>query len=168
MADVRAPEGASGSAPEDQGNASGGSGDSQAELPEGRYGRRSGNAGLGVRDARTDRQLKIVGGVLGALALAVIVWIGVGYVTGQSVSAQVIGFHVDSAHSVRTHLEVRKDAGAKGVCTVRTRAESGEEVGRKDLRVAGRAKELNEIVTVRTTSRATSADLVGCRGTHGR
>lgn len=126
--------------------------------PEGRYGA-SGGAG---RDARADRKLKIVGGVLAVLSLAGIGWLGADYIGGQPVSGQVIKFKVVSGRTVEVHLEVRKDTDATGVCTLRTRAADGGEVGRKDVTVAGGAEQVDQVVSVRTTRRATSAELVGC------
>ncbi|WP_055485722.1 DUF4307 domain-containing protein [Streptomyces sp. WMMB 322] len=126
-------------------------------LPEGRYGA----SGAG-RDARADRKLRIVGWVLAVLSLAGLGWIGADYVGGQPVSGRVIKFKVVSGRTVEVHLEVHKDADATGVCTLRTRAADGGEVGRKDVTVADRAEQVDRIVTVRTTRRATSAELVGC------
>ncbi|MEV0779014.1 DUF4307 domain-containing protein [Streptomyces sp. NPDC050433] len=123
-------------------------------LPEGRYGRPS--------DERADRKLKIVGSVLGVGLLALIGWFGYDYVAGQSVSAELIKFKRVSASAVEVHLEVRKDEGAAGTCTLRSRAEDGAEVGRKDVRVEGPETRIDRVVTVRTTASATSAELVGC------
>lgn len=139
--------------------------DLRQEVPEGRYGRRKGAAtGRATEaDAHTDRRLKIVGGVLGVLMLALIAWIGGSYVSGQDVSGEMIKFKVVSDSAVEIHVEVRKDAGTEGVCTFRTRAEDGSEVGRKDAAVPADKSRVDEIVTVRTTARATSAELVGCQ-----
>ncbi|GAB2802234.1 DUF4307 domain-containing protein [Streptomyces daliensis] len=133
------------------------------EPPEGRYGRygRSGDDD----DARTDRKLKIIGGVLGVAMLGLIGWIGVSYVSGQDVSGELIKFKVVSDTAVEAHLEVRKDAGAAGVCTLRTQEESGAEVGRKDVRIGAGEDRLDTVVTIRTTKPATSAELVGCQST---
>lgn len=127
--------------------------------PEGRYGRGGRSGG---DDARTDRRLKIVGSVLGALAVAVIVWFGVSYVSGKGVSGELIKFDVVSAHKVEAHLEIRKDAGAQGVCTLRAQAESSAEVARKDVDVPKGKTRIDTVVTLRTTQEATSASLVGC------
>ncbi|MGR8008611.1 DUF4307 domain-containing protein [Streptomyces hypolithicus] len=130
------------------------------DLPEGRYGRSA--------DARADRKLKIVGSVLGAGLLAMVAWFGYDYVTGQRISAEVIKFDTVSDTEVKVHLEVRKDASATGTCTLRSLAESGAEVGRKDVRIddtdSGR---IDEIYTIRTTSRATSTELTGCTADGG-
>ncbi|MGP4003231.1 DUF4307 domain-containing protein [Streptomyces sp. 8N706] len=123
-------------------------------LPDGRYGRSA--------DARADRKLKLVGAVLGAALLAVIAWSGASYISGQDVSGELIKFKVVSDSAVEVHLEVRKDADTDGVCTLRSQAEDGAEVGRKDIRFEERADRVDRVVTVRTTRRATTAELVGC------
>ncbi|MFI9080500.1 DUF4307 domain-containing protein [Streptomyces sioyaensis] len=123
-------------------------------LPEGRYGR--------FADARADRKLKIIGSVLGVALLGVIVWCGISYISGQDLSGRVITWDAVSDHAVKVHLEVVKDADAKGVCTLRSQAEDGSEVGRKDVTVDQRAGQVDTEVTLRTTKRATNAVLVGC------
>ncbi|MEU7472229.1 DUF4307 domain-containing protein [Streptomyces sp. NPDC044984] len=124
-----------------------------ARLPEGRYGRSS--------DQQADRTLKAVGAVLAVLTLALIGWFGYHHVVQNEISAEVIGF--DTAEdSVKVHLEVHKDAGTAGYCTVRSQAEDGAEVGRADFRFDEDATRVDEVVTLRTTSRGTSAELVGC------
>ncbi|MFE4048298.1 DUF4307 domain-containing protein [Streptomyces sp. YIM B13518] len=126
---------------------------SSTRPPEGRYGRSS--------DERADRTLKVVGAVLSVLMLGLIGWFGYYYVAQNEISAEMIGF--DTAEdSVKVHLEVHKDAGATGYCTVRSQSEDGAEVGRADFRFDKDATRIDEVVTLRTTSRATSAELVGC------
>ncbi|MFE5817976.1 DUF4307 domain-containing protein [Streptomyces sp. NPDC056479] len=121
--------------------------------PEGRYGRSS--------DARADRTLKVVGAVLGALLLAVIGYFAYYYVGQNKISAEVIEFDA-TKDAVKVHLEVRKDAGASGYCTLRSQAESGAEVGRADFRFDGDATRIDKVVTLRTTSEGTTAELLGC------
>ncbi|MER7048813.1 DUF4307 domain-containing protein [Streptomyces jumonjinensis] len=127
------------------------------QLPEGRYGRSA--------DQRADRRLKILGAVLGTGFLAMVGWFGYDYITEQKISAELIKFSVSSDREVQVHLEIRKDAGVTGSCTVRSRSEDGAEVGRLDVAV-DRADEtrIDQVVTVRTTARATSAELVQCAG----
>ncbi|MFF9017864.1 DUF4307 domain-containing protein [Streptomyces sp. NPDC014870] len=124
------------------------------QLPEGRYGRSA--------DARADRKLRIAGAVLGVLFLGLMGWFGWYYVVDSKISAEMIKFDVVSDTEVQVHLEVRKDADAKGVCTLRSRSEDGAEVGRKDVRVDEAGSRIDSLVTVRTTARATSAELIGC------
>ncbi|WP_405806465.1 DUF4307 domain-containing protein [Streptomyces sp. NBC_00210] len=125
------------------------------DVPTGRYGRSA--------DERADRKLKIVGACLGVVFLGVIGWFGYDYIAGQRISAEVIKFGVTSDTEVQVHLEVRKDADATGTCTLRSRAENGDEVARLDVRVGQRGEtRIDQVVKVRTKARATSAELVEC------
>ncbi|MGW2562484.1 DUF4307 domain-containing protein [Streptomyces sp. NPDC001514] len=128
-------------------------------VPQGRYGRSA--------DERADRRLKIVGAVLGTGLLAMVGWFGYDYVSGQRISAELIKWDVTADDRVQVHLEVRKDKDAKGYCTLRSRAEDGSEVGRRDVRFDGPESRVDQIVTVRTTARATSAELAGCTADSG-
>jgi hypothetical protein len=122
-------------------------------LPEGRYGRAS--------DARADRKLKAAGIVLGVALLALIGYFAYHYVGQNRISAEVITFRA-SNDVVEVHLEVHKDAGASGYCTVRSQAADGAEVGRADFRFSGSATRIDKVVTLRTTARGTTAELLGC------
>ncbi|MEV7883093.1 DUF4307 domain-containing protein [Streptomyces sp. NPDC002817] len=122
-------------------------------LPEGRYGRSS--------DERADHKLKIAGAVLGALLLALMGYFAYYYVGQNKISAEVISFEQER-DAVKVHLEVRKDSGASGYCTLRSQAESGAEVGRADFRFDGDATRIDKVVTLRTTSPGTTAELLGC------
>ncbi|MGA5894217.1 DUF4307 domain-containing protein [Streptomyces venetus] len=122
-------------------------------LPEGRYGRTS--------DERADRKLKVTGAVLGAALLGLVGWFGYHYVGQSEISAEVISFELGEK-SVQVHLEVHKDAGADGYCTVRSQAESGKVVGRGDFHFGGDATRIDKVVTLRTTSPGTTAELLGC------
>ncbi|RVU19624.1 DUF4307 domain-containing protein [Streptomyces antnestii] len=125
------------------------------QLPDGRYGpSRS-------ADERADRTLKIVGAVLGALMVVLVGWFGYHYVFGTKISAEVITFKASDA-AVKVHLEVRKDTGTKGYCTIRSLSADGAEVGRADFRFDQRESRIDQVVTLRTTSRGTSAELLGC------
>ncbi|MFB8246585.1 DUF4307 domain-containing protein [Streptomyces sp. NPDC001046] len=121
--------------------------------PEGRYGRTS--------DERADRTLKVVGAVLAVALLGLVGWFGYHYVGKNEISAEVISFE-QGEDSVRVHLEVHKDAGTDGYCTVRSQAENGAEVGRADFRFSGDATRIDKVVTLRTTSPGTTAELLGC------
>ncbi|MEV5430033.1 DUF4307 domain-containing protein [Streptomyces sp. NPDC052701] len=121
--------------------------------PAGRYGRSS--------DERADRTLRTVGAVLAVALLALVGWFGYHYVGKNRISAEVISFELGE-RSVRVHLEVRKDAGADGYCTLRSQAENGAEVGRADFRFEGDATRIDKVVTLRTTSPGTTAQLLGC------
>lgn len=122
-------------------------------LPEGRYGRAS--------DERGDRGLKIAGAVFGAAVLALFGYLGYHYVVQNEISAQVIAFQA-SDDAVKVHLEVHKDAGADGYCTLRSQSADGAEVGRADFRFSGPDTRFDEVVTLRTTAKGTTAELLGC------
>ncbi len=125
-------------------------------LPEARYGRSS--------DERADRTLKVVGAVLAVLFLAVIGWFGYDYITGkQAFSGELIASKVVSASEVEVKLDITKDAGTDGVCTVRALAESGAEVGRKDFVFEQRTDQVTKVFTLRTTEKATAAELLSCK-----
>ncbi|MEV8318162.1 DUF4307 domain-containing protein [Streptomyces sp. NPDC059900] len=126
------------------------------KAPDGRYGQSR------TADERADRKLKIIGSVLGALLLLMVGWFGYDYVSGTKVSGEMIKWDVISDSAVEVHLEVRKDADAKGYCTLRSQAEDGEEVGRADFRFDQRQERIDKVVTLRTKARGTSAELLGC------
>ena len=123
-------------------------------LPEGRYGRSA--------DERADRKLKIIGSVLGAGLVALIAWFGYAYVIDEDVSGQLTGFEVTGDNAVEVRLEITKDKDSTAVCTVSTLDTNHEELCRKSFTFGQRQDDMIKIVTVRTTGRATSAELVGC------
>jgi hypothetical protein len=122
-------------------------------LPEGRYGRSS--------DERADRRLRVAGAVLGAALLALVAYFAYHYVVESRISAQVIAFDATDT-AVKVHLEVRKDSGTSGYCTLRSQAADGSEVGRADFRFTGPATRIDRVVTLRTTAKGTTAELLGC------
>lgn len=124
------------------------------QLPEGRYGRSA--------DERADRKLKAIGGVLGVVLIALIGWFGYHYIGGTKISAEVITFKAVSDTAVEAHLEVHKDAGSSGYCTLRSQDADGVEVGRADFRFSQDASRVDKVVTLRTTARGTTAELLGC------
>ncbi|MEU6481936.1 DUF4307 domain-containing protein [Streptomyces sp. NPDC047017] len=122
-------------------------------LPEGRYGRSG--------DDRADHKLKIAAAVLGALLLVLVGYFAYHYVGQSEISAQVVSFQT-ADDEVQIHLEVHKDADAHGYCTLRSQAADGDEVGRADFRFDQHAKQVDKILTLRTTSRGTTGELLGC------
>jgi hypothetical protein len=125
-----------------------------ARLPEGRYGRSA--------DGRADRKLRIIGSVLGASLIVLIGWFGYHYISGTKISAQVITFAAVSDSAVEVHLEVHKDSGTHGYCTLRSQSADGIEVGRADFRFDQDSSRLDKVVTLRTTARGSTAELLGC------
>lgn len=125
-----------------------------AAAPAGRYGSAAGRSG--------DRGLMIVGAVLGVLFLAFIAWSGISYIGKQDVTGELTGFTVVSDTEVEVTLQVRKADGTPAVCTVRSQAEDGLEVGRVDFRFEAAGTTVHRAHTLRTTERATSAELLSC------
>ncbi|SFB88105.1 DUF4307 domain-containing protein [Streptomyces aidingensis] len=128
----------------------------QQQPPHGRYGRPAGTA------ARTDRRLKAVGAALGALLTAGLAWAGWAHVTGNPVSGELTGFQVLSDTEVEASIQVRKPAGTVALCTVRSQAVDGLEVGRAEFRFEDDADQVHRAVTLKTIGRATTAELLGC------
>ncbi|WP_369248849.1 DUF4307 domain-containing protein [Streptomyces sp. R41] len=124
------------------------------QLPEGRYGRSA--------DERADRKLKVIGSALGVALLVLVGWFGYHYVVGNKISAEVITFKAVSDSAVEVHLEVRKDADAHGYCTLRSQNADGAEVGRADFRFDQDSSRIDKVVTLRTTARGSTAELLGC------
>ncbi|MEU0964653.1 DUF4307 domain-containing protein [Streptomyces sp. NPDC005917] len=122
-------------------------------LPEGRYGSSS--------DEHADRRLKVAGAVLGALLLALVGYFAYHYVVKSEISAQVVAFDASDG-AVKVHLEVHKASGSAGYCTLRSQGADGSEVGRADFRFTGSATRIDRVVTLRTTARGTTAELLGC------
>ncbi|MEU9187913.1 DUF4307 domain-containing protein [Streptomyces sp. NPDC048484] len=126
---------------------------STVQLPDGRYGRSA--------DEGADHKLKIIGSVLGVALLALIGYFAFHYVAGNKISAEVISFD-ESESAMEVHLEVRKDSGVTGYCTIRSQAENGAEVGRADFRFDQDANRVDKVLTLRTTAPGTTAELLGC------
>ncbi len=126
-----------------------------ASLPEGRYGRG------GDRDS--DRRLKVVGAVCGVLGLGLIAWLGGSYLLRETkINGSVPTFQVLSDSEVQLHLTVRKGDGQAGTCTVRSQGDDHAVVGVADFPVPAAGDSYNAVVTLRTTSRGTTAELLGC------
>jgi hypothetical protein len=123
-------------------------------LPDGRYGR--------TADQRADRNLKIVGTVLGVALAGLLVWFGVHYITKTDVSAQLIRSQPMSDTSVQAVLEVRKNKNDTGVCTLRAMDGDRSEVGRMDVTLDRKEEHFTELVTLRTTREAAAVQLEGC------
>ncbi len=123
-------------------------------LPEGRYGR--------AADAAADRRLRAVAVVCGGLVVAALALGGWWYVSGNSVSGDVISFQVVSDSQVRAQLQVYKGAGQTVVCTLRSQGSDQSEVGRRDVIVSAPGSTVDTVVTIRTTARGTTAELLSC------
>ncbi|MFJ8433723.1 DUF4307 domain-containing protein [Kitasatospora sp. NPDC094019] len=124
-------------------------------LPEGRYGRRG--------DRETDRRLKVVGAVCAVLALGLIAWLGSSYLIRETrINGTVPTFQALSDSELQLHLAVRKTDGTAGSCTVRSQGEDGAVVGVADFPVPAAGTGYDAVVSLRTTARGTTAELLGC------
>ena len=125
-------------------------------VPEGRYG------GGADADARADRTLRIAAVVLGALLAVGVGYFGWNSLAGGKISAQVVAFQAVSDQALQIHIEVHKSAGQVAVCTVRSEDADHNEVGRKSVTLAQHAKQVDTVVTLKTTALGTTGELVGC------
>jgi hypothetical protein len=125
-----------------------------ASPPAGRYGPGG--------DARADRKLRVAAVVFGVLVAAGVGWYGYDTLAGDKVSAQVVAFEAVSDQAVQIHLEVHKGSDSVAVCTLRSVDADHNEVGRKDVRITRHGKQVDTLVTVRTTARGATGELVGC------
>jgi hypothetical protein len=129
--------------------------------PAGRYG--PGDRRFGEdADARADRKLKIVAAVLGAVAVVGLGWYGWHTIAASKVTGEVVAFKAVSDQAMEIHLEVLKDPGTVAVCTLRSQDANHNEVGRKDVTLSQHAKQVDTIVTLRTTARGTTGEVVSC------
>ncbi|MER7754644.1 DUF4307 domain-containing protein [Kitasatospora sp. NPDC097643] len=123
--------------------------------PEGRYGRG------GDRDS--DRRLKIAAAVCGVLGLGLVAWLGGSYLLRETaMNGSVPTFQAVSDSAVQLHLAVRKSDGTAGSCTVRSQGLDGSVVGLADFPVPADGSSYDAVVTLRTTARGTTAELLGC------
>ncbi|MFF2657743.1 DUF4307 domain-containing protein [Kitasatospora sp. NPDC058032] len=125
------------------------------QLPEDRYGRRG--------DRESDRRLKVVGAVCAVVMLGLIVWLGGSYLIRETkINGTVPTFQALSDTELQLHLAVRKSDGTAGSCTVRSQGEDGAVVGVADFAVPAEGSEYDAVVSLRTTARGTTAELLGC------
>jgi hypothetical protein len=122
--------------------------------PEGRYGRRDEKKAR----ARGKRVYYVTVGLVVALVAA----IGWKYASGQSVNGELQTFQVISDHEVRITLQVSKPSDKAVSCTVRSRDTDGNEVGRLSVEIPAGTSDAQQTVTLKTTARGTTGELVGC------
>ncbi|MCI2421597.1 DUF4307 domain-containing protein [Saccharopolyspora sp. K220] len=100
--------------------------------------------------------------------LVLIVMVGVAYVGYQNlgsapIQGKQVAFDVLDDQSVRIVLEVQRDEPQRPAdCVVRARAESGEEVGRKEVLIQPASGTARQDTVLRTSARATIGEVYGC------
>ncbi|MFI9782255.1 DUF4307 domain-containing protein [Kitasatospora sp. NPDC051984] len=123
--------------------------------PVGRYSRSD--------DRTTDRRLRIAGVVFGVLLVGLIAWLGTSYLLRETkLNGTVPTFQPVSDSELQLQLSVRKSEGTSGVCTVRTQGVDGAVVGQSDFQIPAEGTTYDKVVTLRTTSRGSTAELLGC------
>ncbi|MFJ1752100.1 DUF4307 domain-containing protein [Kitasatospora sp. NPDC088134] len=126
-----------------------------AAAPAGRYGR--------TDDRAADRRLRVAAVVCGVLFLGLIGWLGSSYLLRETaLNGTVPSFQAVSDTELQLQLSVRKSAGTGGVCTVRSQGADGAVVGQSDFQVPAEGDSYVKVVTLRTTARGTTAELLGC------
>lgn len=124
------------------------------ELIRARYGR--------VRRANPGA-LRIAGVVLAAVAVAVMVWIGVGFSKDQATS-QVFSFNVVDAGLTTLHFEVSKPAASTAECVLEALSTGFAQVGVKTVTIGPAASDTVTLFEeIRTSERATTAVIDHCR-----
>ncbi|MEZ0091206.1 DUF4307 domain-containing protein [Streptacidiphilus sp. EB129] len=116
----------------------------------------------GTDPARSDRRWKRAYWVFAGLFVLVVAAVGTSYVLQSQVSGEIVAFQVVSASEVQIHLQVDKSGGKAASCTVRSRDTDGNEVGRLTVPVPASGSEYDTVVTLRTSARGTTGELVGC------
>ncbi|WP_243789941.1 DUF4307 domain-containing protein [Saccharopolyspora gloriosae] len=126
-----------------------------SQVPEGRYG------------SRARRSVPPVARwALAGLAIAVLVAVAlVGYqnLGSPPIEGKQTAFAVLDDGSMKVTAEVQRDDPAKAAaCVIRGRAESGEEVGRKEILVPPADGTIQLSTVLRTSHRATIGEVYGC------
>lgn len=125
------------------------------QVPEGRYGSR----------ARARPRPWLRRSLFGLVVVAFFAVAVVGYQNfgSQPIEGKQAAFSVIDDHSVHITTEVRRDEPTRAAeCVVRARAESGEEVGRKEVLIPPAEAKIQQGTVLRTTSRATIGEVYGC------
>ncbi|MFC8449636.1 DUF4307 domain-containing protein [Kitasatospora sp. NPDC057223] len=130
-------------------------GTSTPQLPEGRYGR--------TGDREADRRLKAVGAACAVVLLLVVGWFGASYLLRETkMNGLVPTFQAVSDSEMQINLQVSKSDGTAGTCTVRSQSADGAVVGLSDFQVPAAGTSYQALLTLRTTARGTTAQLLGC------
>lgn len=128
----------------------------QQQVPPDRYGSRA-------RNARTRPALRWA--LLAAVLVALVGVAIVGYrnLGSAPIEGKQVAFEVIDDQSVRITLEVQRDEPQRPAdCVVRGRAESGEEVGRREVLIHPANGVTRQDTVLRTSARATIGEVYGC------
>jgi len=116
-----------------------------------------------ARSSGLSRRARVALGTAGVLALTgVVSYIGLKQAT-PTLTATVLGY-VPSDHSVDVRFQVdNRQTDRAATCTVRARSSNGDEVGRVDVPVPAGSRTRQLSVTVKTSTRAITGEVVECR-----
>jgi hypothetical protein len=125
------------------------------QLPADRYGKRA------RRGAHPALRWLLIAVVLVALVGVAIV--GYRNLGTQPIEGKQVAFRVLDDHTVHITLEVQRDDPRRPAdCVVRARAESGVEVGRKEVLIHPADGTTRQETVLRTSARATVGEVYGC------
>ncbi|MDQ3827249.1 MAG: DUF4307 domain-containing protein [Actinomycetota bacterium] len=125
------------------------------QLPEGRYGRRTGGGRPGWA-----LPVGLVFAVLLGLAVAVIGYHNLGT---TPIQGQAVSFTLLPGNAVQLRLSVvRDDPSHAAVCIVRARSRDGEETGRREVYVPPATGPIVLSTVVQTSRPPVTADVYGC------
>jgi len=123
-------------------------------VPAGRY---------GADPAQANRRWRRAYVAFAVLFVLLVAAVSTAYeMQSQGVSGEIVSFQVVSASEVQMHLEVSKSGGSSASCTVRSRDINGNEVGRLTVAVPKAVSSYDTIVSLRTSGRGTTGELVSC------
>jgi uncharacterized protein DUF4307 len=125
------------------------------QIPQDRYGSRA--------RKRPRPGLRWLLTALVLLALVGVAIVGYRNLGSTPIQGKQVAFEILDDHSVRIVLEVQRDEPQRPAdCVVRARAESGEEVGRKEVLIQPADGTTRQDTVLRTSNRATIGEVYGC------
>lgn len=103
-------------------------------------------------------------GVLFAIGIGVIAYLGYRPITSTPIEAEALGYEVIDDRTIALRFKVvRDEPGADVVCIVRSRSRDGSETGRREVLVPGSTSSAVEVRTTIITSKPPGmAEVYGC------
>lgn len=125
------------------------------ELPAGRYGSRSGG-----KLPRWAYATVLAGGIIGGLALAIVLYVMFG---SQPIDGKQTSYIVLNDGAVQVNVDVtRQTPDRPAMCIVRARSKDGDEVGRKEVYVAPGSDTVTLTTVLRTSKRPVTGEVDVC------
>lgn len=124
-------------------------------IPRDRYGSRA------PRKPRPVLRWLLIGIVL--VLLSGVAYLGYRNLGSPPIEGEQVAFAVRDDHHVQVSIQVQRDRPNElAECVVRARAESGQEVGRKEILIHPSDGTSIEQTVLRTSARATIGEVYGC------